>query len=338
MNITRHQASMGTGCGARFAVTAVALLCHSAAAASQAGQDAILSKLLAAVGHGSKKYVEFGFDSNEHCSGGGGSNTCALAQQGWTGLLMDGNHDNGSINLHRHLISSRNIVHLLHKYDVPLNVDFISADIDSADLWVVKAILSHGFRPRLFQVEYNSHYPWTAAITFPDPSAMATNLTHWHDKNCASGASARALATVFDEFDYVPVAISPGLDLFFVLRGVAAANNVPTIDLSLELVELHFHLPMTASDAIEMIDYSAYKIAIAQGALPSQAHAFGQLKARDTILGLINTRPLTCAHAWRNTGYRKSLPQCFAYRKKKLSCWARLQRQQIVNRKGGSKA
>ena len=264
--------------------------------------------------------VEFGFDSNERCSGGGGSNTCRLMQQGWTGLHMDGRHENASINLHRHFISSRTIVHLLHKYNVPLNVDFISADLDTADLWVVQAILSHGFRPRLFQVEYNSHYPWTAAITFPDPAVMATNLTHWHDKNCASGASARAWLMMFSAFNYLPVAIEPGVDLFFMQKGVADAGRVPAIDLSNHSgVEVHFHLPMSTADAFEMVDYSAYSNSIALGHDQSQALRHGKRNGIRTIMNLVKSRPLTCASVWRKRD--SQIHRCYPYRKKNRPCW-----------------
>lgn len=223
-------------------VTSLALLLVSrATGASQGLQDEIIASLFDKLGTTNREYVEFGFDSNEHCSGGGGSNTCRLMQQGWTGLLMDGGHKNESINLHRHLLSSRNIGHLLRLYRVRQEVDYLSADLDSADLWVVRAILLEGFRPRVFQVEYNSHFPWDYAIAFPDPAAMAnTTLSTWSG-TCAYGASARAFALLFSEFDYVPAAFVIGMDLFFVPRALAAHHGVPALDLAKAPLEIHFH-------------------------------------------------------------------------------------------------
>lgn len=65
---------------------------------SQGAQDAVTLRLFEQIGHGGKQYVEFGFDSNEHCRKGAGSNTCVLkAKYNWTGLLMDGHFTNPKI-------------------------------------------------------------------------------------------------------------------------------------------------------------------------------------------------------------------------------------------------
>jgi hypothetical protein len=39
-------------------------------------------------------------------------------EKGWRGLLMDGGHENPSINLHRELIYPAKIVQLFEKYEV----------------------------------------------------------------------------------------------------------------------------------------------------------------------------------------------------------------------------
>ena len=104
----------------------------SVLASSQGPQDALVLRLLSQIGHGQREYVEFGFDSNEHCSGGGGSNTCVLARDhGWHGLLLDGEHNNSAINLHAHFIYPTNIVELLKHYGVSQSLDYMSVDIDS---------------------------------------------------------------------------------------------------------------------------------------------------------------------------------------------------------------
>ena len=48
---------------------------------------------------------------------------------------------NASINLHKELVYSHNIVALLEKYGVPKHLDYVSIDVDSTDIWLVEALL-----------------------------------------------------------------------------------------------------------------------------------------------------------------------------------------------------
>ena len=266
---------------------------------SQGAQDALTLRLFEQIGHGDKQYVEFGFDSNEHCRKGAGSNTCVLkAKYNWTGLLMDGHFTNPNINLHREFIHPSNIAKLLTSYNVPLQVDYLSADLDSFDLWVVRAILEAGFRPRLFSVEYNSHFPFTMAVTVPNPETMRTTLTRWSEngKTCAYGASARAYALLFAEHGYAPVGIFPGLDLFFMPTDLAKAHSIPILDLGVSLVEVHFHHPLLHSQATQLIDYVVWRNINASGALAAEAQHQGQQSAM-ALMEAWDSSQLTCAAA-----------------------------------------
>ena len=101
---------------------------------SQADQARILNALFDAVGVTNRFYVEFaGYNTNALCSGSG-SNTCELHRLGWQGLLLDGGHENASINLRLEMISSANIVHLFDKYHVPHEVDYVRRS--PAPLWL----------------------------------------------------------------------------------------------------------------------------------------------------------------------------------------------------------
>ena len=126
---------------------------------SQGNQDAIIGSIFAKMPPTHKYYVEFGFNTNKQCTKSG-PNTCKLWQNGWHGLLLDGKNENPEINLHAHQLTSKNIVGLFRRYGVPNDLDYLSIDIDSADLWLMRAILASGlFRPRLLSVEYNANYP-----------------------------------------------------------------------------------------------------------------------------------------------------------------------------------
>ena len=99
---------------------------------------------------------------------------------------------------------------------MPASLDFLSLDIDGADLWVLRAIFLGGFRPRVVLVEYNSHYPLESTLcNHPD--------TKW-DGHRLYSASLGALNMVADEFGYALVA-QVASDLVFVQRTLVGAHN-----------------------------------------------------------------------------------------------------------------
>lgn len=122
---------------------------------SQNGEDGLLEKIfevLAILENG--YYVEFGTESGAEC------NTRYFREMyGWKGLLMDGSHENGEINLHREMVTASNINQLLDKYNTPETFDLLSIDIDFNDFYVWKAIEPR-FQPKVVIIEYNaSHLP-----------------------------------------------------------------------------------------------------------------------------------------------------------------------------------
>lgn len=98
---------------------------QAAHAQSQGQQDGIVRSVLAAIGETNRYYVEIGFNSFTH-HGGSGSNTFALHQRGWRGLLLDGVFENPDINLHKEFVTSLNVVELFKKYSVPMEPDYVS--------------------------------------------------------------------------------------------------------------------------------------------------------------------------------------------------------------------
>lgn len=55
----------------------------------------------------------------------------------------------------------------ISRHNVPVDPAYISLDIDSADLWVARAILHSKYRPRVMSVEFNSHLPIGSTLTMP---------------------------------------------------------------------------------------------------------------------------------------------------------------------------
>ena len=136
------------------------------------GQDTVLALLFDALQPTNRYFVEFGFNTNSYAPG---QNTEKIWHAGWRGLLLDGGHANASINLQQEFIKSTNIVELFRKHGVPLEPDYVSVDMDSADLWVVDAMLGT-YKPRVYSVEYNPNYPWRFAYDLPGRGAVGPRV------------------------------------------------------------------------------------------------------------------------------------------------------------------
>lgn len=84
---------------------------------SQSGQDGVLQTILLNIGMANRYYVEIGFNAREWTMG---SNTYMLhSLHSWEGLLLDITHENKSMNLHRHEVTTGNILDLFSTYNVP---------------------------------------------------------------------------------------------------------------------------------------------------------------------------------------------------------------------------
>jgi hypothetical protein len=190
---------------------------------SQSSQAAVLRRIFSedAIGPTNKYYVEIGFNSVTF-EGGTGSNTYDLFLNGWTGLLLDIENENHTINLWKHKVSADNIVDIFDHYKVPLQPDYVSIDIDSQDLWVLRAILASGkYLPRVISVEFNSNLPFSWTITVMPGSDQG------YMEDLMFGASAGALKLVAEEFGYLVVEVIDKLDLILVRGDLIEGKCLP---------------------------------------------------------------------------------------------------------------
>lgn len=122
---------------------------HAARVHSQGGEDGVLLRLFERVGIRHRYFVEFGAWDGLHLS-----NTANLRRHhGWRGLLMEGSDRADGELVRREHVDAENIEALLARYDVPLDFDLLSIDIDGNDYWVWRALETH--RPSVVLVEYN---------------------------------------------------------------------------------------------------------------------------------------------------------------------------------------
>jgi hypothetical protein len=182
---------------------------------SQIRQDGVIRSFFAAVKPVTKYFVEFGFVTPTYEDQHSGSNTRQLKEAGWKGLLLDGNNENPQINLHRHFITPENIVSLFQNYSVPFDLDYLSVDIDSLDLWVLRRILQSNYRPTLVSIEYNSNFPAHSCAAISEPGPLWNGTKRY-------GCSLASVADLAEEQGYGIVWVEDFVDVFLARCDVLA--------------------------------------------------------------------------------------------------------------------
>ncbi|VHO00867.1 hypothetical protein [Candidatus Rhabdochlamydia sp. T3358] len=172
---------------------------------SQNGEDGVTEALFDLIGSDSKFFVEFGVQDGSEC------NTRYLREHlGWSGLMMDSDHQNTAINLQQERITAENINSLFEKYQVPDELDLLSIDIDSNDFHIWHAIDSR-YRPKVVIIEYNAtHLPHEDKVVVYDPNLCWDGYNYF-------GASILSLYKLARKKGYSLVyADNTGVNLFFI--------------------------------------------------------------------------------------------------------------------------
>jgi hypothetical protein len=182
---------------------------------SQNGEDGVLTKIFQLINPSSEFYVEFGAYDGET-----GSNTCLFRKQKWDGLLLDRMFEIPELKLYKEFITAENINQLFQKYNVPINVDLISIDIDYNDFYVWKS-LEEKYNAPVVVIEYN-------ATHFPSEDKVVKYLPYFSgDGSNYFGASILALYNLGRAKGYSLVyADSAGVNLFFIRDDILKEKNI----------------------------------------------------------------------------------------------------------------
>ena len=190
---------------------------HEKTIYSESGEDGVLFKIFNLYGTTNKYYVEFGCESG-NCQ----NNTYALRKlKNFSGLLMDCNYGNLSINLHKHFVTKDNVIDLFKKYDVPYKFDLLSLDIDGHDFYVLNEILNI-YTPRVLVCEYNSCHNWN------EDKVVLESITDFY-KPCFTkyfGATLLSFYNLGKKYNYSLVyATKKGVNCFFIHNDVIKSKN-----------------------------------------------------------------------------------------------------------------
>lgn len=125
---------------------------------SQQGEDGIIARIFEVIGTDTKFAVDIGAYDGRITS-----NVMALEDNGWQALKLEGGdiadtEEAKRNGVKKHWVEPENVVELFEQYEVPLNFDFLSLDIDSIDYHVLKKLLDSGYKPRAMVTEYNASY------------------------------------------------------------------------------------------------------------------------------------------------------------------------------------
>ena len=234
---------------------------------SQGSQDFYFEKIFSVIQTTNKYFVEFGFNEPSYESGGSGANTRKLYQEGWHGLLLDSGNENLKINLKKHYLFASNIAAIFAQNAVPKDLDLLSCDMDSHDLWVFRAILQAGYRPRVITTEYNANYPLTDAITLIDPTIVRNESYFANYKfegyECAWGAGAGAYRRVAEAHGYTLVGRVEYLDLIWIRNDLVINScfRIPSFEWFFHdaLIGQQFHKAQVSPNVLsKLIDYDTY--------------------------------------------------------------------------------
>tara|TARA_Y100000004_G_C8927072_1_gene418106 strand:- start:855 stop:1610 length:756 start_codon:yes stop_codon:yes gene_type:complete len=219
---------------------------------SQGNQDIIIHDVFNKISPTNKICVEFGFNCDS-LTGGSGSNAANLIlNEGWGGLFFDGEFENKAINLHKYFLTSDNICQIFDNHNVPIDLDYLSIDVDSTDLWLFDAVLNK-YSPKLVSVEYNSHFSIDEAITFPNN----TNETFEGDRGY--GASLKALKLVADKHNYHLINVEQKLDCFFIHNDFKDCFEIPSLSDFKDNCLIDHHHPLYNTERHKMfLDYEVY--------------------------------------------------------------------------------
>ncbi|MGI8623467.1 MAG: FkbM family methyltransferase [Solirubrobacteraceae bacterium] len=189
---------------------------------SQFEEDGILLALHAAIGAGSRRFVELG------CGDNGGNSGMLAAELGWHGLMVDADANAVATTVRLNpqkitgtvsWITRENVDDVLTSNGFSGEVDQLSIDLDGNDYWILERLTA--VRPRVLIMEYNSAFGPNARVTVPyddgfrRPVDSPLGRLHF-------GASLGALTDLAARRGYGLVAVEPtGANAFFLADGLA---------------------------------------------------------------------------------------------------------------------
>ena len=188
---------------------------HGKKGFSQADEDGITLEIIRRLGIENGVFAEYGVgDGTEN-------NTIVVRGLGWRGFWMGGEalaFDTAGIEgfiYEKTWITLDNIIEATRSCMASLHTDsinLISLDLDGNDYHFAECLLSHGFRPDVFIVEYNGKLPPPVQFVMPYEAG------HEWQRDDYYGASLESFTQLFEHHGYALICCNAatGVNAFFV--------------------------------------------------------------------------------------------------------------------------
>ena len=160
------------------------------------GMSSVLLHLLETIGTPNQYVLDIGALSYA------GSNLAPVVDKfGMDFLFIDGNAPTTDERLHRHWITTENIISLLQKHNCATSMDCICIDIDNMDYWILKTILESGYTSNVLVLEFNPIWNNTESVVKPY-KASAKKKDEDTKKSSNYGASLLAFQSLLVRYGY----------------------------------------------------------------------------------------------------------------------------------------
>lgn len=189
---------------------------------SQWGDDGIIQFLIRYLEISDKRFVEFGVENYKECN-----TRFLLINNNWTGLVMDGSHENVrqiknediywqyNLTARSEFVTAENINKILLESGFAGEIGLLHIDIDGNDYWIWKAI--EVCMPIIVIVEYNSVFGFDKPWTIPYKQDFVR--TDSHQSNLYFGASILSFCDLANEKGYIFIGCnSNGNNAYFIKR------------------------------------------------------------------------------------------------------------------------
>ena len=220
---------------------------------SQNEEDGITLEILRRI-----KCIDKGVFAEFGVGDGTENNTLILKALGWKGfwvggedLAFDIKQPKEKFSYFKTWVTLDNIVDLTNKGKANCaakEIDVISLDLDGNDIYLVEKLLTSGYTPKLFIVEYNPK--------FPPPIKWQINydLNHIWEGDDYFGASLQSFNELFNQYSYQLVCCNPssGSNAFFVRNDFSKSFQ----DIPKDINDIYFparHLTRKKLGALKII-------------------------------------------------------------------------------------
>ena len=232
----------------------------------QAPLDNVFSSVFMRVGTRRKVAVEFGFNyvkPNYPTTGLAMLERRSLVTyglrkyQGWNVTYFDAVVGDPEAQVVKALLTEQNIVGHFKSARIPLRLDLMVIDIDGLEIWLLRSLLSGGYRPRVISIEFNPNFG----------HQLITCDRTWHPhKGAGFGASATVINMVASQYNYTTVfmptgkyADQPHMDMILVrsnLLEACASGSIPSFEhFARDLPKRTFHTTCTKEESAWIVDY-----------------------------------------------------------------------------------